>query len=75
MVERALDAGMPAGWVAADEAYGQDGKFRLGLQKRQVGYALAVPRSQKIPTDGGAAPRGRAGRRGTGAGVEAAQLR
>jgi len=55
MIERALDAGMPACWVAADEAYGQDSKFRLGLQKRQVGYVLAVPRSQKIPTEGGAA--------------------
>ncbi|MGH3678934.1 MAG: IS701 family transposase [Natronosporangium sp.] len=41
--------------VAADEAYGQDSKFRLGLQKRRVGYVLAVPRSQKIPTEGGSA--------------------
>lgn len=55
MIERALDAGMPAGWVTADEAYGQDSKFRLGLQKRKIGYVLAVPRSQKIPTEGGAA--------------------
>jgi hypothetical protein len=28
MLGRALDAGVPAGWVAADEAYGQDFKFR-----------------------------------------------
>ena len=28
MLARALDAGVPAGWVAADEAYGQDDKFR-----------------------------------------------
>jgi len=55
MIEQALDAGMPASWVTADEAYGQDSKFRLGLQKRQVGYVLAVPRSQKVPTEGGAA--------------------
>lgn len=55
MIERAFDAGMPAGWVTADEAYGQDSKFRLGLQKRRIGYVLAVPRSQKIPTEGGAA--------------------
>jgi hypothetical protein len=28
MLGRALDAGMPAAWVTADEAYGWDGKFR-----------------------------------------------
>jgi len=28
MLGRALDAGVPASWVAADEAYGQDYKFR-----------------------------------------------
>jgi SRSO17 transposase len=55
MVERTLDAGMPAAWVAADEAYGQDAKFRLGLQQRRIGYVLAVPRSQKVPTETGAA--------------------
>jgi SRSO17 transposase len=55
MLERALDAGMPASWVTADEAYGQDSKFRHGLQQRRVGYVLAVPRSQKVPTAGGAA--------------------
>lgn len=41
--------------MAADEAYGQDSKFRLGLQQRRIGYVLAVPRSQKVPTEGGAA--------------------
>ena len=28
MIGRALDEGAPADWVAADEAYGQDHKFR-----------------------------------------------
>jgi SRSO17 transposase len=51
----ALDAGVPASWVTADEAYGQDSKFRLWLQQRHVGYVLAIPRSQKIPTNGGSA--------------------
>jgi hypothetical protein len=45
----ALDAEIPASWVTADEAYGQDGKVRIWLQKRHIGYVLAVPRSQKIP--------------------------
>ena len=48
MIGRALDEGAPAGWVAADEAYGQDHKFRSFLEKRQVGYVVAVPKSQSL---------------------------
>ena len=48
MLERALDAGVPAPWVTADEAYGQDHKFRLCLEKRGVGYVVAVPKSQSV---------------------------
>jgi SRSO17 transposase len=49
MLERALEAGgAPAGWVTADEAYGQDHKFRLYLEKRRIGYVVAVPRSQSL---------------------------
>jgi SRSO17 transposase len=53
MLERALDAGIPAKWVTADEAYGKDSKFRLGLQRRHVAYVLAVACNQKIPTETG----------------------
>ncbi|GAA2533702.1 IS701 family transposase [Pilimelia columellifera] len=53
MIFRALDAGMPAGWVTADEAYGSDSKFRTALQERQVSYVVAVACRQKIPTDSG----------------------
>jgi SRSO17 transposase len=49
MLARALDAGVPAGWVAADEAYGQDHKFRTWCENRRIGYVVAVPRSQSIP--------------------------
>jgi hypothetical protein len=31
MLGRALDAGVPARWVTADETYGQDHKFRVFL--------------------------------------------
>ncbi|MFI1996271.1 IS701 family transposase [Actinoplanes sp. NPDC020271] len=55
MIERALDAGMPAGWVTADEAYGGDSKFRIALQRRRVGYVVAVACRQKIPTEPGSA--------------------
>ncbi len=49
MLARALDAGVPASWVATDEAYGQDYKFRSWCEKRRIGYVVAVPRSQSIP--------------------------
>lgn len=55
MLARAIEAGMPAKWVTADEAYGKDGKFRGWLQQRHLGYVLAVPRNQKIPTERGSA--------------------
>jgi len=53
MLRRALDGGLPARWVTADEAYGKDTKFRLWLQARHVAYVLAVACNQKIPTNGG----------------------
>ncbi len=49
MLARALDAGVPAGWVAADEAYGQDYKFRTWCEQHKIGYVVAVPCSQSIP--------------------------
>jgi SRSO17 transposase len=56
MLQRALELGqLPARWVTADEAYGQDSKFRLWLQEHHLAYVLAVPCNQKIPTEGGAA--------------------
>ncbi|MEV4418294.1 IS701 family transposase [Catellatospora sp. NPDC049609] len=55
MLRRALDAGIPARWVTADEAYGKDSKFRFWLQARRTAYVLAVACNQKIPTEGGSA--------------------
>ena len=48
MVERTLEAGVPASWVAADEVYGSDSKFRRMLEGRGVGYVLAVACSQRL---------------------------
>jgi SRSO17 transposase len=48
MLSRALEAGVPARWVTADEAYGQDSKFRGFLEQRRVSYVVAVPKSQTI---------------------------
>jgi SRSO17 transposase len=53
MLGRAVDAGVPASWVAADEAYGQDYKFRTWCERRRIGYVVAVPRSQTIPAGAG----------------------
>jgi SRSO17 transposase len=49
MLERALDAGVPAKWVVADEVYGSDGKLRRALEARDQAYVLAV-KSNEMPT-------------------------
>jgi SRSO17 transposase len=46
MLTRALDAGVPAGWVAADEVYGQHAGLRLALEERGMPYVLGVPVNQ-----------------------------
>jgi SRSO17 transposase len=48
MLGRALDAGVPARWATADEAYGQDHKFRVFCEQRRLGYVVAVPCSQSL---------------------------
>jgi SRSO17 transposase len=53
MLGRALDAGVPAAWATADEAYGGDSKFRRWLEQRRIGYVVAVPSSQTIPAMAG----------------------
>ncbi|WP_426514690.1 IS701 family transposase [Dactylosporangium sp. McL0621] len=55
MLARTMDAGLPAKWVTADEAYGKDAKFRHWLQQRRTGYVLAVAKNQRIPTERGSA--------------------
>ncbi|MFE9500545.1 transposase [Streptomyces collinus] len=47
-VTRTLAAGLPAAWVTADEAYGQEWKFRRLLEELGVGYVVAVPKSQQV---------------------------
>ena len=55
MLGRTIGGGLPARWVTADEAYGKDIKFRTWLQRRRIGYVLAVACNQNIPTEGGSA--------------------
>jgi SRSO17 transposase len=57
MLARAFAAGVPARWVTADEAYGQDSAFRSWLEQHNIGYVVAVPRSQPLPAGGFATAR------------------
>jgi SRSO17 transposase len=50
MIERALDEGVPAKWVVADEVYGSDGKLRRALEARDQAYVLAVKSNEKPTT-------------------------
>jgi SRSO17 transposase len=63
MIGCALDAGTPAGWVAADEVYGQDPKLRAELARRGLGYVLAVAKSHPVITGIGPRPAGELARR------------
>jgi SRSO17 transposase len=48
MLDRALDGGVPAGWVTGDEVYGQHYRLRARLEERDIGYVLAVPVNQRV---------------------------
>ncbi|MEW2386711.1 IS701 family transposase [Micromonospora sp. NPDC047707] len=50
LLTRALDAGVPVGWVTADEAYGQVKSLRVWLEQRDVGYVLATRRNDDMIT-------------------------
>jgi SRSO17 transposase len=52
MLDRALDAGVPAAWATADEFYGGDRGLRRDLQARRLGYVLAVARSHRVNVGG-----------------------
>ncbi|MEU8387479.1 transposase [Micromonospora sp. NPDC048843] len=43
MHERALTTGPSARWVTADEAYGQDSKYRTGLQQGRTATSSPLP--------------------------------
>jgi SRSO17 transposase len=53
MITAAVEAGVPARWVAADEAYGNSSSYRAQLRKLRLGYVLAVSCDHLVPIDGG----------------------
>ena len=54
MLERALEAGVPAGWVTADEVYGGDPALRRWLEDRGIFDVLAVKGTEPLATSSAA---------------------
>ena len=53
MLARAFDAGVPFGWVTADEAYGQVKYLRVWLEEHDAAYVLSTKVNDAlITTDG-----------------------
>ena len=48
MLERAMESGVPFGWVAGDEVYGNDRNPRRWLERADVPHVLAIKRSGKL---------------------------
>jgi SRSO17 transposase len=48
MLERALEAGAPFGWVTGDEVYGGDRRLRVWLEQRNVPHVLAVKATEPL---------------------------
>ncbi len=57
MIERFLDAGHHIDWVTGDEVYGGNLKLRAALEKRGLGYVLAVSCSAEVGYRCGKVPR------------------
>ena len=53
MIERAVTAGVPFAWFAADEAYGDNGPLRAWLEDTQLRYVLAVSCDHRVPAGAG----------------------
>jgi hypothetical protein len=52
MITHALDAGVPASWVAGDEVHGADPGLRAELEARGVGCVLAVACDHRVVAGG-----------------------
>ena len=65
MIERAVAAKVPFGWVAGDEVYGDNGPLRTWLEAQHIAYVLAVACDHRVPAGAG---------RTVGAGQLAARL-
>jgi SRSO17 transposase len=50
MLTRALDAGVAAGWLTADEIYGQDKRLRVWCEQHDLPYVLATRSNDTVAT-------------------------
>src|SRR5512142_1093456 len=50
MLRRAIDAGVPADWLAADESYGQDKQLRVWCEQHGLPYVLATCSTDTVAT-------------------------
>lgn len=48
MVERALEAGVPAAWVTGDSIYGGDRRLRVWLEQQEQPFVLAVAKDEPL---------------------------
>ena len=48
MLERALESGVPFGWVAGDEVYSNDRNLRLWLEREGIAHVLAIKSNEKL---------------------------
>jgi SRSO17 transposase len=57
MLERAIEAGVPASWVTGDEVYGGDRRLRVWLEQQGVPHVLALRSNEPlwVATDRGPA--------------------
>jgi hypothetical protein len=53
MIERAVAAAVPFGWLAADEVYGQNRGLRDWLEEQHIRYVMAVPCNEQVTTAAG----------------------
>jgi SRSO17 transposase len=50
MLQRTLDAGVPASWLTADEVYGQDKRLRVWCEQHGLPYVLATRSTDTVAT-------------------------
>jgi len=53
LIARAIEAKIPAGWVAGDEVYGADAHLRADIRTHGLGYVLAIAANRRVPTHAG----------------------
>jgi SRSO17 transposase len=50
MLQRAVDAGVPFGWVTGDTVYGGDRRLRVWLEQHAIRHVVAVKRTEPLLT-------------------------